>query len=316
MWNPPIALTPEEQKIVARPRKTRQFFVFLRARRQEILDADLQHALAQRSSPAPGGKAPVEAGLLALAPLLPAYCHVGDRDAVELTVMDKRWQMGVDGLGVEPPTFSQSPLCHCRMRLIAHNLDPTWGERPGAGAAQTGGCGTRQLRAVLDATPLFGAGRVEDTLHLLGHALHKAVGWTAQALGTSAEAVVADAGVTLLGHRRLKAALALDGGEPRARARALGLVLDEVARGPRWLEPPHPLAVQEPSLKEAMDPITQIITQDTAPDPDGGPDSRRITPHVAPDRRLSIEEPDLRHGPQEQRHNFPRLHRALCRGLG
>jgi hypothetical protein len=47
MWNPPIALTPEEQKIVARTRKTRKFFVFLRERRHELLDADFQHTLAK-----------------------------------------------------------------------------------------------------------------------------------------------------------------------------------------------------------------------------------------------------------------------------
>jgi hypothetical protein len=34
MWNPPIALTPEEQKIVVRTRKARKFFVFLRERRR------------------------------------------------------------------------------------------------------------------------------------------------------------------------------------------------------------------------------------------------------------------------------------------
>ena len=47
MWNPPIALTPEEQKIVAGTRKTRKFFVFLRERRHELLDAGFQHTLAQ-----------------------------------------------------------------------------------------------------------------------------------------------------------------------------------------------------------------------------------------------------------------------------
>jgi hypothetical protein len=46
-WNPPIALTPEEQHIVARTRKTRKFFVFLREHRHEILDIDFQHTLAQ-----------------------------------------------------------------------------------------------------------------------------------------------------------------------------------------------------------------------------------------------------------------------------
>jgi len=68
---------------------------------------------------------------------------------------------------------------------------------------------------------LFGAGRVEDTLNLLGHALRKAVGLAAHALETSAEAVVESAGLTLVGHSSLKAALDLDWGEPRARARAL-----------------------------------------------------------------------------------------------
>ena len=224
MWNPPIALTPEEQKIVARTRKSRKFFVFLRERRHELLDADFQHTLAQSYSAEPGGKTPVEAGLLALATLLQAYCHVGDRDAVELTVMDKRWQMVLDCLGAEQPPFSQSTLLNFRMRLIAHNLDKTLlGSDRRLGGADRGLRG-QATACGLGPTPLFGAGRVEDTLNLLGHALRKAVGLAAQALGTSAEAVVEDAGLTLVGHSSLKAALDLDWGEPSARSRALGLV--------------------------------------------------------------------------------------------
>jgi hypothetical protein len=87
-------------------------------------------------------------------------------------------------------------------------------ERTVALAEQTGGFGARQLRAVLDSTPLFGAGRVEDTLNLLGHALRKAVGLAAQELGTSAEAVVEATGLTLVGHSSLKAALDPDWGSP------------------------------------------------------------------------------------------------------
>jgi hypothetical protein len=62
----------EEQKIVARTRKTRKFFVFLREHRHEVLDADFQQTLAQSSSPDVGGQEPVEAGLLALATLVQA----------------------------------------------------------------------------------------------------------------------------------------------------------------------------------------------------------------------------------------------------
>jgi hypothetical protein len=171
-------------------------------------------------------------------------------------------------------------------------------------AEKTGGFGARQLRAVLESTPLFGASRVEDTLNLLGHALRKAVGLAAQVLDTSAEAIAADAGLLLLGYSSLKAALALAWGEPRARERALGLVLEEVGRWQRWLEHQHALASQAPPLKEVMETIAQLITQDTEPDPDGEPGGRRIKPHVAPDRRISIEDKDIRHGRKSSSKTF------------
>src|SRR5713101_1282182 len=304
MWNPPIALTPEEQKMAQRTQKARKVFVFLRERRHELLDATFQEALTQTYRREPGGTAPVEAGLLALATLLQAYCHVGDRDAVELTVMDKRWQLVLDCLGAEQPPFSQGTLFNFRMRLIAHDLDKTLLDRTVALAEKTGGFGARQLRAVLDSTPLVGAGRVEDTLNLLGHALRKAADLAAQELGTSAAAVVEAAGLTLVGHRSLKAALDLDWGEPGARARALGLVLEEVVRWHHWLEQQHTLAAQEPPLKEVMETITQMITQDTEPDPEGGPGGRRIKQHVAPDRRISIEDQDMRHGRKSSAKTF------------
>src|SRR6266853_4611069 len=303
MWNPPIALTSEAQKIAARTRKTRKFFVFLREHRHEILDADFQHLLAQSARQEPGGQEPVEAGLLALATLLQAYGHVGDRDAVELTVIDKRWQLVLDCLGAEPPPFSQGTLFNVRMRLIAHDLDKPLLDRTVALAEKTGGFGARQLRAVLDSPPLVGAGRVEDPLNLLGHALRKAVGLAAQALGTSTVALREDAGLTLVGQSSLKAALELDGGEPRARARALGLVLEEVARWHRWLEQ-QTLAAQKPPRKEVTETMTQIIAQDTEADPEGGPGGRRIKKHVAPDRRISIEDEEMRHGRKSSAKTF------------
>ena len=45
-----------------------------------------------------------------------------------------------------------------------------------------------------------------------------------------------------------------------------------------------------------METITQIIAQDTEPDPGGGPGGRRLKQHVAPDRRIAIEDKDIRHG--------------------
>ena len=304
MWNPPIELTPEEQKIAARTRKTRKFFVFLRERRHELLDAAFQAPLAATYSPEPGGNTPVEAGLLALATLLQASCNVGDRDAVALTVMDKRWHMVLDCLDAEQPPFSQSTLCNFRLRLIAHNLDKTLLDRTVALAETTGGFGARQLRAALDSTPLFGAGRVEDTLNLLGHALRKAVDLAAQTQNTVPDTLLEEAGLVLVGHSSLKAALDLDWGEPKAREQALRLVLEEVDRWKRGLEQHQGLAGHESPLKEVMDTLTQMVTQDTEPDPDGTPGGRRIKTHVARDRRISIEDQDMRHGRKSSSKTF------------
>jgi hypothetical protein len=293
-----MALTSEAQKIAARPRKTRTWGVFLREHRHAILDADLQHLLAHSARQEPGGPEPGEAGRLALATLWQASGHVGERDAVELPVLDKRWPRGRDGRGAAPPPCSQGPLCPCRRRRIAHAVAQSLRDCPVALAEQTGGCGARQRRAVLDSPPRVGAGRVEDPLPLRGHALRQAVGLAAQALGPATMALSEAAGLTLGGHRSLQAALDLDGGEPSARARARGLGLEEGARWPHGRAPPPTLAVQVSPIQEGMETITQRITPETAPAPEGGPEGRRITPPVAPDRRLASEEKARRHGRQ------------------
>jgi len=296
MWNPPMALPPEEQKMATRTRTARKCLVFVRARRHAWLEATFQTPLAATYRAEPGGKEPVAAGLLALATLWQASGHVGDRDAVALTVLDKRWQRVRDGLGAEQPPLSQSTLCNLRLRLSAHTLAKTLLERPGAWAERPGGVGARQLRAALDSTPLFGAGRVEDPLHRRGHALRQAVGLAARALGMAAEARLEDAGVVLVGPSSLQAALDLDWGQPQAREQAWGLGLAEVARWKQWREPHQCLGEEMPSLQDVMDTMAQIMMPDTAPAPAGGPGGKRIKQHGAPERRLSLEEADRRHG--------------------
>jgi len=99
-----------------------------------------------------------------------------------------------------------------------------------------------------------------------------------------------------VGQSSLKAALDLDWGAPTARASALRLVLEEVERWKSWLEQQQRLSAQEPPMQEVLETRGQIVAQDTEPDPEGGPGVRRITKHVAPDRRISIEDADMRHG--------------------
>ena len=77
--------------------------------------------------------------------------------------MDRRWQLVLDCLDVEHAPFSKGTLVGFRQRLIAKDMDRRLIERTVEVAEQTKAMGSRQLRAVLDSSPLWGAGRVEDT---------------------------------------------------------------------------------------------------------------------------------------------------------
>src|SRR5438876_480434 len=79
--------------------------------------------------------------------------------------------------------------------------------------------------AVLDSSPLAGAGRVEDTYNLLGHAVHKAVDVLAVAQGREPTAVAYEAGASLIAGSSLKAALDCNWDDVGQREAALRQIL-------------------------------------------------------------------------------------------
>jgi hypothetical protein len=111
---------------------------------------------------------------------LQPYTGISDDEAMEAMVMDRRWQLVLDCLGANDSPFSpfsKWTLLNFRERLIEGDLDRRLIERTVEVARSRGGFSERRLRAALDSSPLWGAGRVEDTYNLLlGHALRKALG--------------------------------------------------------------------------------------------------------------------------------------------
>ena len=134
---------------------------------------------------------------LTLATILQAYTGASDDEVVEATVMDRRWQLVLDCMNTEEPPFSTGTLVGCRKRLIEKNLDRRLVEQavePGRGHGRVRGAGAAGS-AVLQ--PAVGAGRVEDTFILMGHALRKALGviavlqWRGQTAGIAVVAAQA-----------------------------------------------------------------------------------------------------------------------------
>src|SRR4051812_44638468 len=225
LWQPPLEPSPAEQAILKRIRRAK-LFVFLRHHRHALFSEAFQHELAALYKDAPQGHPPVPPAQLALATLLQAYTQVSDDEVIEATTMDRRWQLVLDCLDCDTPPFSKGTLVVFRQRLIAQQRDRRLLERTVEIAAASGAFGPRQLRAALDSSPLWGAGRVEDTYNLLGHALRKAVGVIARQQGRGLRAVAEEAGASLVAGPSLKAALDLDWDDVTAQQHALTMMLD------------------------------------------------------------------------------------------
>lgn len=325
VWQPPVECSRLELAVMQRVKRAR-LFVWLREHRHELLDEAFQAELAGMYDPRPLGQPPVPPAQLALATILQAYTGASDDEVLEATVMDRRWQLVLDCMDHAQPPFSKGTLVGFRARLIAADLDRRLVERTvelygqGAGRPAAG-----KLRAALDASPLWGAGRVEDTINLVGHALRLVLGVLGgrQGWGLAAAArarMLADqANIGVLAGPSVKAALDLDWDDPAARQRALGVVLAALGQVER-LAAGLP-GGDDPQVVEALAAARQVRDQDVTVDPDGVP---RIRQGVARDRRISIADPQMRHGRKTRslrvdgykRHVLRDLDSELVRAVG
>jgi transposase len=295
VWQPPVACSRLEQEVIKRVKRAR-LFVWLREHRHELFDEDFQGELAGMYQDRPVGQPPVPPAQLGLATILQAYTGASDDEVLEATVMDRRWQLVLDCMDHAQAPFSKTTLVSFRARLIEHGLDRRLVERTVVLYGQlTGRVAGGKLRAALDSSPLWGAGRVEDTINLLGHALGKVVGVLARRQGwglAEGTRVLAErAGTPELAASSLKAALDLDWDDPAALQHALGVVLVAVGRV-------EGLAgelggSQDPAVARGLAAAHQIQAQDTVVGADGIAGLRQ---GVARDRRISIQDPQMRHG--------------------
>jgi hypothetical protein len=291
-WDPPVETSAAEDEILKRVKRAK-LFVFLRRHRHQIFTPEFQVELAGIYKDSPKGFPPVEPALLALALILQAYTGVSDDEVIEATMMDRRWQLALDCLDAEVAPFSKGTLVNFRLRLIEHQMDRRLLERTVEIATQSGAFGARQLRGALDSSPLWGSGRVEDTYNLLGHALRKALGVIAGQQGRELTAVAQEAGAELLAGSSLKAALDLDWDDSQARHQALTQVLGALEKVEAWLAQ-HPELIKEQSpVPECLEAARQVRAQDITTNEAGQP---VLIKGVAKDRRISIQDAEMRHG--------------------
>jgi Transposase domain (DUF772) len=297
LWQPPIVLSPEETAIVRRVHRAK-LFVFLRLQRHVLFSDPFQEELATALyDDKPKGHPPIPPAQLALATILQAYTGVSDDEVIEATAMDRRWQLVLDCLDCPEPPFSKATLVAFRQRLIAHDFDRRLIERTLEVAKESGAVSAKALRVAL-----WGAGKVEDTDSLLGHALRKALGVITRQQGRGLAEVAAEAGVAPLvgGPHSLKAALDLDWDDPQARTRGLIAVLGALDAVERWLE--EQVVASDPQVQAQVQASRAAARQVRQQDVEMPP---RLAPWRQP--RSAHQHRGRGHAPRAQ--ESPRAHR-------
>lgn len=316
-WNPEESISRQEQFILKRLKRNGKMYAFLRLQRHRLFDEAFQAELEEMYRDTGAGKDANPPALMAMVLLLQSYAGASDATAVELSLMDLRWQMVLGCLGATEPLFSQGALFAFRERLIAANLDRRVLERTVELARETKAFDPKKLpktlRVAMDSSPLEGAGRVEDTINLLAHAGRKIVGCVATLLGWTEERVCLEAGAPLLLESSVKKGLDLNWSDPDEKSEAIPTLLAQLTDLERWVAEHLPEEINRPPLHEEVATLRQIIGQDLEPDPSdpsGAPS--RIRQGVAEDRRVSIEDPEMRHGRKTKSKRFNGYKRHLA----
>ena len=301
-WTPPVELSKREQFIMRRLKRTRKLYAFLRSHRHELFDEAFQTELEGMYRQTGAGLEALPPAQMCMVVLLQAYARISDAEAVELSLLDLRWQMVLDCAGAEEPRFSQGALQGFRERLIRAEMDQRLLERTIELARRTQEFDwkklPRELRLAVDSRPLEGAGRVEDTLNLLGHAARKVVQAAALLLKQRFEDICQTAGIPVLLHASVKAGLDLNWSDPEQKDEAIDLLHRQITRLVEWLE------CQQLEVAEPVRPFLEAIAQVQKQDLEKKKGKVCIRRGVAEDRRISIEDEEMRHGRKSRSKRF------------
>ena len=285
----------------------RTFYGFLASQRDELFRDEDFAALYCRDN----GRPSVPPSLLATALVLQTYDGVSDEEAKQRADYDLRWKVAL-GIEVETRPFAKSTLQEFRAQLIVHEQTRALfqqtlelAKRRGVWKKGHPPHERQHIKVPLDTTHILGRGAVRDTYNLLADGIVQVLRALAK-LGPFELTELAEE----LGCARyvqgpsLKGQAEIDWADPQARQRFLGKIVADaeqvldLVRGTRATLEDNSPADQE--LVAAAEVLARILTQDLERD-EHGP---RLKRGVAPDRLISVHDPEMRHGRKSRSHRF------------
>jgi Transposase domain (DUF772) len=285
----------------------RNFYGFLASQRDELFRDEDFAGLYCRDN----GRPSVPPSLLATALVLQAYDGVSDDEAKQRADYDLRWKVAL-GIELEVRPFAKSTLQEFRAQLIVHEQPRAVFQRSLEVAKRRGvwkkghAPDERQhMKLALDTTNILGRGAVKDTYNLLADGIVQVVRVLAKLGPFELTDVAEELGCTrYVQGSSLKGQADVDWTNPQARQRFLAQIVADadglltVVRGTRADLVPD--ADEDQELAKAAEVLARVLGQDIERD-DNGP---RLKQGVAPDRLISVHDPEMRHGRKSSSHRF------------
>jgi IS5 family transposase len=278
-------------------------FAFLAAHRRELFP----DAMFADLFPSGRGRPSVPADVMAAVITLQALQGLSDAETVDAVTYDLRWKAAC-GLPITAAAFHATTLTYWRRRLAASDRPNRIFDAVRAVVAETGVL-TGKTRRALDSTILDDAVATQDTVTQLIAAIRRVRREVPGAVAVIAEQCTAhdydDAG---------KPAIAWN--DEQARAELVDALVSDAHRLLGHL----PEAELGPKAAEAVALLALIAGQDVEPvEGSHGTDGRwRIAQRVAPDRVISVVDPDARHAHKtvHRRQDGFKAHLAVEPGTG
>jgi len=237
------------------------------------------------------GRPSLPPSLLSGVLLLQFYDDASDAEAIARLTFDLRWKVALTlGLDFDPP--DPSSLSVFRARLLAHGQERYAFDRLLA-VGRAAGFLPEKVTLLIDTTPQLGAGAVQDTYTLIRKGIRRVL----KAAGYQAPAKRRGLATNLAAYLESDRKAEIDWNDPAARAAQLKVLAADA----------H--AALELALAESDDAevraagwlLTKILGDDLVTDEHGEP---QIGRGVAPDRVISLTDPDMRHGHKSAAKHF------------
>src|SRR5229473_4140594 len=283
------------------------FYGFLASQRGELFrDEDFAALYCPNN-----GRPSVPPSLLATALVLQTYDGVSDDEAKQRADYDLRWKVAL-GIELDVRPFAKSTFQEFRAQLIVHEQTHAIFQRSLEVAKHRGAWKKghppderQHVKLALDTTHILGRGAVRDSYNLLADGIVQVLRALARLTACELTELAEEVGCARYVHGpSLKGQADIDWSDSKARQRFLAEIITdadqllELVRGTRSdLTKDSP---EDQELVAAAGTLARILAQDIER-AENGP---RLKRGVAPDRLISVHDPEMRHGRKSSSHRF------------